>query len=483
MQKESKGPYEKKLLLKLFLYLTHLFYKIMTALRKIPGMRAIVDKIEPIFGTLVDKKISELHYHGSKKHFHAGFGDIENTQHLQMAVKTAMMDSSPESPLAKIETIVWEDNWHPASHTNNVQQRHGYFMTPLLSLSPETNPIAEKLLHPASHKAHFKCIAPISAIDYSDHNDVLTFGGLQPNTKTTVIMPAFGDQGFGHRSRMWANGLAEQGIASVMLEQYSYGKRRLTKSHERVVVVDTVSNLVLKGTCTLAEGTALSRHLQALGFEHLCVSGMSMGGGVALHIAGSLPFKVAAVGIVPCHRGSEVFTDKVLANACDYQALTEHCGSTEQAKERVNELLGEHDCRRYPAPRCPEALVILAARDDAYIPVESIDEIVEHWGLGNSSNHVRWIFGGHTSTMLLHDNEIQCATVDAFSILTARKMSPTVEISEYSEEYFRHRQAVIHRYRQIENTPINSWAPSQAVEIVELSAVNSALDVKERASP
>lgn len=360
----------------------------------IPGIGLVTNLAGFLFGTLLDRAVNKFSGRGSLAHFHAGLGDIKNTKRLEEAVKVAMLDSSPNASLSQIENIIWEDNWRII---NNAQERHGYFITPLLSLSSDTNPVADNLLNTPGRKAHFKIITPSSKLGLN------SFDVLPDNTRIAVILPAFGDQGFATREQVLAKGLAMQGITSILLEQYSYGKRcSVAKANESPIVVDTVCDMILKSIATLAEGTALLRHLHQLGFKDLCISGISMGGGLATMIAGALPFKVATAAIVPCHRFAPAFIENVMASACDYGAVT---------KKDVAELLAYFDCREYPLPQNLEAVVILAASHDGYIPASFIAEISEYWG---ANIDLRWIFGGHASTILLHGTQMQRAIVDAF---------------------------------------------------------------------
>jgi len=381
------------------------FYKAMNVLYHMPVLGSIIGLTGIIFGSLLDKGINKFSGRGLKPHFHAGLGDIKNTQYLESAVIEAMLDSSENSALGRIEEIIWENDWQQIKiNEARLKHKEGYFPTPLLRLTMPAPAIADKLLNQPGKMAYFKIIAPLHLSSYDRLED------FPKATKIMLLLPSFNDQGFETRENLMAYDLAQKGIVCILLEQYSYGKRcNPTKKHEIPIVVDTVCDLILKAVATLAEGTALLRHLHQDGFKNLCIAGLSMGGGLATLIAGALPFKIATVGITPCHRFGPAFTEYVLANACDYTAVS---------KKEVSDLLSKFDCRKYPKPKCPEAMVILAASHDGYIHRTLIEEIAVYIG---TSAQFYWLFGGHASTLLLAGKKMQQAVLYAFAALIGDK--------------------------------------------------------------
>lgn len=71
------------------------------------------------------------------------------------------------------------------------------------------------------------------------------------------------------------------------------------------------------------------------------------------------------------------------------------------------------DVTRFPLPHRPDACVIVAATEDAYVSRESVDEM--HKFLKGSE--LRWVPGGHVSSFVLHHDEFRRAIKDAMARL------------------------------------------------------------------
>lgn len=71
------------------------------------------------------------------------------------------------------------------------------------------------------------------------------------------------------------------------------------------------------------------------------------------------------------------------------------------------------DVTRFPVPHCPQAAVLVAATQDAYVSPDSVMELHKHW----PGSEVRFVPGGHVSSFLLHHNSFRKAMVDALDRL------------------------------------------------------------------
>lgn len=71
------------------------------------------------------------------------------------------------------------------------------------------------------------------------------------------------------------------------------------------------------------------------------------------------------------------------------------------------------DATRFPVPRCPEAAVLVAATEDAYVSPESVVDLHRHL----PGSEVRWVPGGHVSSFLLHQPTFRQAIADSLDRL------------------------------------------------------------------
>ena len=171
----------------------------------------------------------------------------------------------------------------------------------------------------------------------------------------------------------------------------------------------TVGVLCAMGYATVVEGRALLGWLRGRGFARLCASGVSMGACLSACVVAHTPFAVGACPFLPVHSAEVVWTsvdsamaerfcewDKVVADLGDDLGDPHDPGAQRAARERVRKLLARTDIRNYPPPKGPA--IIVAARDDRYIPTWSVGHLTSHWGV--APNDVRWIYGGHVAAIV-----------------------------------------------------------------------------------
>lgn len=73
------------------------------------------------------------------------------------------------------------------------------------------------------------------------------------------------------------------------------------------------------------------------------------------------------------------------------------------------------DATRFPCPRRPDAAVLVAATEDAYVSPQSVLDLHAHL----PGSEIRWIPGGHVSSFLLHQPTFRKAIVDSLDKLIA----------------------------------------------------------------
>ncbi|KAF8057852.1 GAMMACAL1 [Scenedesmus sp. PABB004] len=73
------------------------------------------------------------------------------------------------------------------------------------------------------------------------------------------------------------------------------------------------------------------------------------------------------------------------------------------------------DVTRYPRPVRPDAAVMVAARDDGYVDIASVQALQAHW----PGSELRLVSGGHVSAFLMHHDAFRGAMRDSLARLAA----------------------------------------------------------------
>lgn len=274
--------------------------------------------------------------------------------------------------------VQWESSWI-ARHGGVA--RDGFFETPLFReyLSPECRTAYFRLILPGSEEPHPVC----------------------------VVMATTGEEGYAAREVAMSVPLLARGIGTLLLEHPFLGRRR--PADQASCRLNVVSDLLLLGGVVIEEARSLLTWLRLGGFTRLGVSGVSMGGHLAALAGAQTPFGVAIVPCVAPHSGVPVFTEGLLSDECDWIALADEYGSGDRARNRLRQLLDFTSVDLFP-PACSNNMVIfVAAIDDRYVPKDSTQALRMHW----PHAEVRWLRGGHISSIVRHKSVFRAAIVDA----------------------------------------------------------------------
>ena len=244
----------------------------------------------------------------------------------------------------------------------------------------------------------------------SRHGFVELFEPLRSRGPVVVLLAATAEEGFVGR-RLLARSLRAHGIATLMLENPLYGRRR---PHGQVgAMVRTVAEQFAMNLATVDEARALAHHLHARGHERVALSGYSQGGFMAAFAAASLDVSVA---VVPRGAGcdvSGVFLEGALSLGIDWARLATDCGGLASARRELGRCLAAVRVDRLPPPRAPEAAIIVAARHDGFVAPGEAEALARHW----KGAELRWSEAGHI-TSLLFDSKLHArAIVDALARL------------------------------------------------------------------
>lgn len=236
------------------------------------------------------------------------------------------------------------------------------------------------------------------------------------NPPLVLHFAATGDEGFQRRRLAFAEPLRRAGIASAILENPFYGSRRMPGRDTSNSA--TVQELLQMSRAAQDEALALLRHFRALGFRRQGVTGVSMGGYMALAVSARHPEPLAVAACIPSHSASPVYTEGILSRCCDWTALARlnPLATRRTVPELLRDVLDVSDLRHLPPPPLPEACVIVGGRRDAYIPAYSTT--IAHQLRPGSE--LRWIDMGHVTSFVLGRGAFLHAIHTAFQKLHAR---------------------------------------------------------------
>ncbi|MDI1479367.1 alpha/beta hydrolase family protein [Polyangium sp. y55x31] len=257
------------------------------------------------------------------------------------------------------------------------------------------SPAARELMPPACREACFQLVLPAGA-------------GARP--AVCLLLAASGDEGFGRR-RSLAKDLARHGIGALLLENPYYGARR--PPGQPGVAVRTVIDLLLMFRAAAIESLALLRWLRARGHDRLGISGFSMGGSLAAYTAALSKEPLAVIPVAAAHAIAPIFEEGVLSDMADWRALGSDVGACPAIRRRLCDVLAPASITALPPPPALRSAILLAAREDGFVPPSSTTRLAEHW----RGAEVRHVPGGHVSASLIQRKAIVHAVLDAFSRL------------------------------------------------------------------
>lgn len=292
-------------------------------------------------------------------------------------------------------------HWEPGKTEKGLTIRNGSFESPFVFEYTNGKSKVVVTLPEEAKRAYVQLVLP-----------------KQVHSETPIVIhfAATGDQGFTRRRLTMAIPLAKIGIGSLILENPFYGRRK--PKDQKGVMIQRFTEFLRMSRAATDEGVALLRYLKSRGHNTLGVTGISMGGYVALTASARSELEVAVAACIPSHSGSPVYIDGLISKICDWNTLQKELGDSKRdAKTFMKEILDCSDIRVFPKPKRPDAVVIVGARKDAYIPNYSTEIIKEHWQEAN----LRWVEHGHVGSFLFCAKDFRRAVVDSFDLLGRRK--------------------------------------------------------------
>jgi len=251
-------------------------------------------------------------------------------------------------------------------------------------------------------------IGPLPASCAQARFELLLPAKAGPTPPVCLFLASSGDHGFGLR-RFLAKPLVAQGVGAMLLENPYYGSRR--PPGQQGEALRTVADLLLMFRATAVEAVALLGWLLARGHSKVGISGYSMGGSMAAYTATQFPLPLAVIPLAVAHSAAPVFTQGVLSALPDWESLGRAHGSAAAARERLAELLERISITAQPPLPQPKRAIIVAARQDGFVPSASTLRVLQHW----RGAELRYVPGGHVSGLLMGRALITRAILDAFA--------------------------------------------------------------------
>jgi acetyl esterase/lipase len=198
----------------------------------------------------------------------------------------------------------------------------------------------------------------------------------------------------GYRNReITAFALARQGIGSLLLESPLRGKRRPTSQPSANLL--KFSDFFLLCGAAIEESRALLQWLHDCGHRRLGIAGISKGGYIASIAGLRSEMPLAIVTLVPPHSGVPVFLDGLTGRMCNWVRLQATCGEV-SVRDKLRRLFDATGLDAMPAPSSNKTVVVIAAKQDRFVPRSSYDTMRAHW----EHAQFRWLGGGHVSSIL-----------------------------------------------------------------------------------
>ena len=207
------------------------------------------------------------------------------------------------------------------------------------------------------------------------------------------------------RETTWIIGLL---IGALILQNPFYGERR--PADQRGTKLNRVTDQFLMNIATIEEARSLLRWLREDGYQHVGVTGYSMGGYMAALTAQLVDFPIAAI---PCAAGNTVIDPVVfspLSRMYDWEQLERELDGDLEARELMAEIMARFAIDRHGDFDYPEMAVVLGSMRDEFIPPDEVVDLHRHW----AGSELRWIDAGHTTGWALHGQEIRDAIATSF---------------------------------------------------------------------
>ena len=314
------------------------------------------------------------------KMFDEGWGDPDTLSYL--------IERTTDFPEPADVEIEWQ---------GSTRLRHGLWLFRGRFESPDMG----LPLPPESRTAYFQLLLPEDAFE----------GELPP---VCVHLAGSGDSGYIGR-RLHSIPLArDPGIGAMILQNPYYGERK--PAGQSGTRLRRVTDQFTMNLATIEEVRSLLHWLRRDGYEHIGVTGYSMGGYMAAMTAQLIDFPLA---VVPCATGNTPVPPLVhspLRQLYDWEALEHELRVRSSPRRLMAQLMRRFAISEHGRLAHPDLAILVGALRDEFIPPSAVVQLYRHW----KGSELRWIDAGHTTGWALHGGEMRQALIDAFARLKKR---------------------------------------------------------------
>ncbi|MEW5310100.1 MAG: hypothetical protein WDW38_001930 [Sanguina aurantia] len=270
--------------------------------------------------------------------------------------------------------------------------------------------------------AHVQLLVP-AGFDPSGNLNA-TFGQQPPSC--VLHLAGTGDHGFQRRIELGFP-LLKQNISTLVLESPFYGSRK--PAGQKGSKLLSVTDLLLLGLLTISEGLHLLHWASLQGFASLGLCGLSMGGVHSCMVAGLCPLDVALAALLTPRSAAVAYCDGAMRNAIAWSALQDvefdaarnsiDDSGARTSEKKIQPALQQlrrvletfTDIRSYPMPQRQDAIVLVAAANDAYVSQQSVASLKQHY----PNATLRFVPGGHVSAFLTQKPAFRTAIVESIN--------------------------------------------------------------------
>ncbi len=222
---------------------------------------------------------------------------------------------------------------------------------------------------------------------------------------TCLLLAASSEEGYARREH-FARPLVAAGIGCVLLENAFYGLRR--PRGQRKAQLRTVADQLAMNHAAINEARAMLRWLKEREGAPLGVSGFSMGGHMAVMVAGFTRFPLALSAFATGRSPGPIYTRSALSWSIDWRRLArEH----DAPRDRMFAIFDGGMASLRP-PAQGSAVALVAARRDGFVEAREVERL--HALLGGS---LQWVPGGHVTFYVRGGDVMRSAILDTFARL------------------------------------------------------------------
>jgi hypothetical protein len=221
-----------------------------------------------------------------------------------------------------------------------------------------------------------------------------------------VVLAGSRDAGYRLRTGLFG-ALVPAGVDLYLLENPLYGLRRPPGQDRENLGTVAEQGLLIWGM--VEEARALLAWLRREQLGPLCVTGYSMGGYAAAAVGSLVDHTVGVAALAAGLSPAPVYTERLLSKQLDWARLARDAGDEHRARARLHAFFESGSNGRLPAPRTPQAAVLVGLTRDGYVPAEETRLLHARY----PGARLHWLTAGHISAIFTERAALRAAVGEA----------------------------------------------------------------------